>query len=94
VQSGLHELDKILREEQEVNELADRALTYIIGFLGAAIGILYRYNDTDEMLHPIARYAVSDPERISKGFRIGQGWWDRWHRSGGYYASPPHPPAI
>jgi len=73
VQSGLHELDKILREEQEVNELADRALTYIIGFLGAAIGILYRYNDTDEMLHPIARYAVSDPERISKGFRIGQG---------------------
>jgi len=73
VQSGLHELDKILRKEQEVNELADRALTHIINFTGAATGILYRYNDTDEMLHPIARYAVSDPERINRGFRIGQG---------------------
>ncbi len=73
VQSGLHELDKILREEQGVNELADRALTYIIGFLEASIGILYRYNDTDEMLQPLATYAVSDSERINKGFSLGQG---------------------
>lgn len=73
LQSGLHELDKILREELDVNELADKALNYIIGFVEASIGILYRYDGTDQMLQPLASYAISDSGRLHKGFRLGQG---------------------
>lgn len=73
LKNGLHEFDKILRGEQKIDEMADRALSFMIGFLDAGVGIIYLYDENEEVLQPLATYAVSNPERLGNGFRLGEG---------------------
>jgi putative methionine-R-sulfoxide reductase with GAF domain len=67
------ELARILREEQETAEMADRSLAYIAGYLGAGVGIMYLYDEKSRMLQPLSRYAVSMTDRIGSGFALGEG---------------------
>lgn len=73
LQNGLHELDRILRGGERLDELADRALAYLIGFLQAAIGIVYRYDSRYDLLRPLATYAVADIRRRSAVLSSGEG---------------------
>ncbi|MHB8056891.1 MAG: GAF domain-containing protein [Desulfuromonadaceae bacterium] len=73
LKSGLHELNKILRDEQRTAELADVALAFIADFLGAGVGIMYLYNESGEALQIISTYAISGEGRLNGGFRLGEG---------------------
>lgn len=73
VKSGLYELNKILRGDHTIAELADGALSFIAAFLGSGVGIMYQYDDETGMLQPISCYAVSKSDRLTRGFRLGEG---------------------
>lgn len=73
LKSGLHELNKILRDEQRTAELADEALAFIADFIGAGVGIMYLYDEDGEILQTLSTYAVSGEGRFNRGFRLGEG---------------------
>lgn len=74
LKSGLHELNKILRGEHDIQELADYTLAFMAAFLDAGVGILYLYNDREQLLLPLASYAISLSEQPDGGsFRLGEG---------------------
>lgn len=71
LKSGLYELGTILRDDRDIAELADRALTFIVVFLGAGVGIMYHYNDTEELLQAIATYALNT--KAERCLSLGEG---------------------
>jgi putative methionine-R-sulfoxide reductase with GAF domain len=74
LKNGLYDLNKILRDDQNISGLADRALAFMAGFLGAGVGIIYRYDETKEMLRILSTYAISRSYRLSEeGIRLGEG---------------------
>ncbi|NTW99767.1 MAG: GAF domain-containing protein, partial [Geobacteraceae bacterium] len=73
LKSGLYELNKILRDELDTAVLANEALAFLTGFLGAGVGILYLYDEKREMLQTLSTYAVSSSTRLNDGFRLGEG---------------------
>ncbi|MDD2364928.1 MAG: GAF domain-containing protein [Desulfuromonadaceae bacterium] len=73
VKSGLNDINMILREEQDLTELADRTLAFIAEFIDAGTGILYRYDEIDKMLYPISTYASANSERLKNGLHLGEG---------------------
>jgi GAF domain-containing protein len=72
LKSGLYELNKILRNEQKTAELADRALAFLTTFLGAGVGIMYLYDEKEEMLQTLSTYAISRSGQLNDGFRLGE----------------------
>ncbi len=73
LKNGLFELNKILRNEQDTTELADKALAYIVAFLDAGVGIIYEYDEAEENVQVLSTYAVSISDRLASGFRCGEG---------------------
>ncbi|MDD2272040.1 MAG: GAF domain-containing protein [Desulfuromonadaceae bacterium] len=73
LKSGLHELNKILRDEHKTAELADEALAFMADFLGAGVGIMYLYDVEGELLQTLSTYAISREGRLNWGFRLGEG---------------------
>lgn len=73
LKSGLYELNKILRDNHINAKLADEALAFIADFVGAGVGIMYLYDEKEEMLQTISTYAISRSERLGEGFRLGEG---------------------
>lgn len=73
LKNGWFELARILREEQNTVEIAERALVYMAEFLGAGVGIMYLYDENTRMLQPLATYAVSQSRRLESGFALGEG---------------------
>jgi len=73
LKSGLHELNKILRDEQNTTELGDKTLAFLAGFLDAGVGIMYLYEKNERMLLTLSTYAISKSEHLNKGFRLGEG---------------------
>lgn len=74
LKSGLHELNNILREEHDTATLLEYTLAFMVAFLDAGVGILYLYNERDELLLPAATYAISLAERPDAGtLRSGEG---------------------
>ena len=67
LKSGLHELNRILREEHETGELLEYVLAFICAFLEAGVGIIYLYNERERLLQPAAAYAVSLADRPDNG---------------------------
>jgi hypothetical protein len=72
IKNGLYELNNILRGEQKTAALAERALAFIASFLGAGVGIIYLYDEKQEMLQTLATYAIAEPGRPDT-FRLGEG---------------------
>lgn len=73
LKSGLHELNKILRDEHRTAELADEALAFIADYIGAGVGIMYLYDEDGEILQTLSTYAISREGRLNWGFRLGEG---------------------
>jgi transcriptional regulator with GAF, ATPase, and Fis domain len=73
MKSGLYELNNIMRDEHKTATLADNALGFIAGFLGAGVGIMYLYDDNEHILQTISTYAISGTSRNKGGFRLGEG---------------------
>jgi hypothetical protein len=73
LKSGLFELNNILRVDQNITELAARALAFLAGYLGAGVGVIYLYDDREEMLHVLSTYAISRSKRLDEGLRLGEG---------------------
>ncbi|MDD2309209.1 MAG: GAF domain-containing protein [Desulfuromonadaceae bacterium] len=71
--SGLYELNKILRGEHTTAELADETLTFIADFLGAGVGIIYLYDAESEMLQTLSTYAIPRSKQLNWGFLLGEG---------------------
>lgn len=71
--SGLNELNNILREDQKTAELAEKALSYIIGYLGAGVGVIYLYDEKDETLETISTYAIANAGRLRQRLHLGEG---------------------
>ena len=70
---GLHELNKILRDEQKTGYLGERALSFLAGFLDVGVGVMYVYEEDECVLLTLATYAISRSGRLDKGFRLGEG---------------------
>lgn len=73
MKNGLHELDKILRLDRELEQTASLALAYMAEFVGARVGIIYQYDEKDHMLRTLSTYAISKSQRLDNGFRLGEG---------------------
>lgn len=73
IKSGLNELNIILREEHYQADMAGMTLSFIMEYLKAGVGIMYQYEDREELLCPIAHYAVNHPLDPASGFRLGEG---------------------
>ena len=73
LKNGLIDLNDILRGEHNISALADRALSFLIGYLGGSIGVLYQYDTSDETLQTIATYATPHNKRQNERLQRGEG---------------------
>jgi transcriptional regulator with GAF, ATPase, and Fis domain len=71
--SGQNELNIILRGEKSSEELAEKTLSFLIGYLGAGVGVFYLYDEKYETLETIATYAVSGKNRLHQKIAAGEG---------------------
>jgi len=70
LKSGQNKLEDRMRGELDADVLAEHVLSYLVGYLNAAVGAIYLYDDRDDILHLSASYALSE----SKGqYRLGEG---------------------
>ncbi|RZT93400.1 signal transduction histidine kinase [Ancylomarina subtilis] len=68
--TGLNQLNKKLRGDQEISEVANNALQFTIKFLNAELGALYIYDEGDEVFNLKAAYGLPDKNQfkfIKKG---------------------------
>lgn len=70
---GQNELNIILRGDKSCADLADKVLVFLIGYIGAGVGVFYLYDEKDESLEIISTYALSGKKRLHERFGIGEG---------------------
>jgi GAF domain-containing protein len=73
MKSGLHELDKILRIDRELDQTASLALSLMADFVGARVGIIYFYEENLCFLETLSTYAVTKTQCLNAGFKLGEG---------------------
>lgn len=71
--SGQNELNIILRGDRTRTDLADKVLAFLVGYLGAGVGVFYLYDEKEEMLEIIATYALSGRKRLHEQVALGDG---------------------
>ena len=72
LKSGLNDLHTLKRGEQNAAAMADKALSYLAGYLKAGVGALYLYDESTGELYLTATYAYPrNPERGQR-FRLGE----------------------
>jgi putative methionine-R-sulfoxide reductase with GAF domain len=71
--SGQNELNLILRGDKSNSELADHVLTFLTGFLGAAVAVFYLYDDKNSSLEIISTHAVSTGKQLHERVALGEG---------------------
>ncbi|MDD2733307.1 MAG: response regulator [Desulfuromonadaceae bacterium] len=72
LKTGLNELNLLMRGEQNTEEIADKVLTFLAGYLGAGTGAFYRYDDKEQALELVATFAFSRRKNLSYRFRLGE----------------------
>jgi putative methionine-R-sulfoxide reductase with GAF domain len=71
--SGQNELNLLLRGDKSSTELADKVLTFLVGYLGAGVGVFYLYDYKGEYLEIISTYALSGEKRLHERISLGEG---------------------
>lgn len=73
LKSGLYELNALMRGDQKTEEMADKVLTFLAGYLKAGAGAFYLYDDKGQTLLLAATYAFTRRKNLSDRFRLGEG---------------------
>ncbi|MBE0650454.1 MAG: response regulator [Bacteroidales bacterium] len=74
VKSGLNELDGVLKGKSDVTELSSAIISFFADYLGAQVGLIYLYNEEEDVLKLSATYAIpSDKENILPDYKVGEG---------------------
>lgn len=72
LKNGLYELNKILRSEGSCSEMVKNALDFVASHIGAGVAIMYRYDDTEKKLYPIASYAYAKADLLKSEIELGE----------------------
>lgn len=72
LKTGLNELNALMRGEQKTEELAEKVLTFLAGYLGAGTGAFYTFDDKGQTLALAATFAFSRRKNLSYRFRLGE----------------------
>jgi len=72
LKTGLNEMNSLMRGEQTTEEIADKILTFLAGYLGAGTGAFYRYDNKEQSLELMATFAFSRRKNLSYRFRLGE----------------------
>jgi len=71
--TGINELNAIMRGEQKTEEMAEKVLTFLAGYLKAGAGAFYLYDDKGQALLLTASYAFTRRKNLGERFRLGEG---------------------
>src|ERR1035437_5981495 len=70
---GQNQLNEKLSGDQSIEELANKAISFLCTYLKANIGTVYRLNDKDKTLVLSGQYAFSSPENTKEKFALNEG---------------------
>ncbi|HEX8963281.1 MAG TPA: ATP-binding protein, partial [Rhodocyclaceae bacterium] len=73
LKSGSNILGGLMREEQTTMVMAESVLTFVVEYLGAAVGLLYLFDERTVQLSLAASYATNGERKIGEFFRLGEG---------------------
>ncbi len=71
--SGLNQLNAIVRGDSKPQDLADKTLSFLIRYLGAAVGAFYAVDAGDGSLLVISTFAITGESRLNKRIAPGEG---------------------
>ena len=71
--AGQNQLNEQLSGDQSIEELANKAISFLCTYLKANIGAVYRLNDKDNTLILSGQYAFSSPENTKEKFALNEG---------------------
>lgn len=71
--SGLNQLNAVVRNNQNLHTMADNSLAFIIKYIGASVGVFYLANKSDSSLQIIATYAVLGSSQLNRHIAHGEG---------------------
>ena len=71
--NGQNELNMILRGEKTTAELTGQALAFLAEYIGAGVGVLYVYDETEAVLRIAAGYALTECTRLNECLALGEG---------------------
>jgi len=71
--SGLNELNSLVRGDKKLQEMADTTLAFLIRYIGAAVGVFYTADAEDGSLTVISTFAIIGPSRINTRIAPGEG---------------------
>ena len=71
--SGRTELNEKLKGDQNIEELANNAISFLCGYLKASIGAIYHLKDEENTLVLSGQYAFSSPKDIKGKFSLNEG---------------------
>ncbi|MBC7607191.1 MAG: response regulator [Burkholderiales bacterium] len=70
---GQNQLNDKLSGDQSIEDLANKAISFLCTYLKANIGTLYQLNDNDNTLVLCGQYAFSSPENTKEKFALNEG---------------------
>jgi len=70
---GQNQLNEKLSGDQSIEELANKAISFLCTYLKATVGTVYWLNDKDKTLVLSGHYAFSSPENIKATFALNEG---------------------
>jgi CheY-like chemotaxis protein/signal transduction histidine kinase len=73
LKTGTNDLNAILRGDRQVDEMIDKALSFLCEYLGAGVGVFYFYNDKSRDLEIVATYAMTRRKSLNERIALGEG---------------------
>lgn len=71
--NGQNELNTILRGDKSTAELTEQALAFLTGYLGAAVGVFYLFDEKEATLQIVAGYACPHNKALNERIALGEG---------------------
>jgi putative methionine-R-sulfoxide reductase with GAF domain len=71
--SGLNQLNALLRGDQSLQEMANKTLSFLVKYVGASVGVFYSSTESEGALEVIATHAVMGESRLNRRIAAGEG---------------------